>query len=101
MKTLSFGIEYEINSIRIYIAYLWIPLVFAIIENSIKLHDKISDLFQIRYKYDKNIIIQEYFTILDNRYSIDDITVSNRDEIMYKIFYKYAGYANPQMIESI
>ncbi len=95
LKNNSFGIIYEKVGIKIYIAYFYIPILFAIIENIIKLHDKISDVFKIRYNFDKDIIITLFFKNLNLMLLYEKINSGNRDKIMTDIFYRYAGYGNP------
>ena len=101
MKTLSCGIQLEYNSLKLYISYIWIPLVFAIFENIFKLHDRISDLFKIRYNYDRKIIIKGFIIRLNVDIDINKVTFKNRDMIMSDIFYKYAGYAHPVIDEHL
>ncbi|MDQ0151019.1 hypothetical protein ACFO6R_13260 [Eubacterium multiforme] len=74
-----------------------IPIFIALIFRIIKLHDKISNLFKIRLKYDLQYIIlplAEGSNISIN--SINNIK-ENRSKIMNKIFYNYVGYENPQI----
>lgn len=97
MSRISLGLEYEQNNIKFYISYLYIPLVFALFENIFKLHDRISDLFGIRYRFDKNIIIHSFLKHLKMENKIDLVNRKNRDTIMGDIFYKYAGYADPKI----
>ena len=69
MSSISFGIQYETNVIihglKIYISYIYIPFIFAILENVFKMHDRLSDLFRIRYNFDKNVIIKDFLTDLN------------------------------------
>lgn len=64
LKTLSFNTETEILGIKIYIAYIYIPLAISILENIFCLHDKIQKIFKIRSSFDKNVIFLEYLNQL-------------------------------------
>lgn len=97
MSEISFGVQYESSGIKIYISYLYIPLIFALLENIIKIHNKISDLLKIRYRFDKNVIIKKSLELCNKTNKLTLINQSNRVKIMSNIFYKYAGYANPSI----
>lgn len=60
LKTLSFNTETEILGVKIYIAYIYIPLVISILENIFCLHDKIGKIFKIRDTFNKKVIFLEY-----------------------------------------
>ena len=98
MLKISFDFEYELaGGIKLYISYLYLPLIFTLLENIFKLHDKISDLFQIRYRFDRKIIIQTFLIELNmtNKYSA--VNKNNRKKIMKDIFYKYVSSTKPIM----
>lgn len=95
MKSISFGIQYEKDGLKLYLSYIYIPLIFALLENIFKLHDKISDVFRIRYRFDKFVIINEYLREFVMMQKIKNVDRNNRRKIMNEIFYQYAGYSNP------
>lgn len=95
MSEISFGLRYENYGLKMYISYIYIPLIFALLENIFKLHDLISDVFRIRFRFDKHIIIKEFLVKCNKINKIDSVNMENRDEIMSNIFYKYAGYGDP------
>jgi hypothetical protein len=95
MKRISFNMEYEIDGIKLYTAYFYIPFIFAILENIFKLHDRISDIFRIRYRFDKFVIINRFLHRCKMEQNINKINKRNREEIMYKVFYEYASSTKP------
>ncbi len=97
IKSISFGMQIEAYNIKIYIADLYIPLFFAILENVFEFHDKVSDLFKIRYKFDKFVIIKNFLDQLNMPNKIKNVNKNNRKAIMDEIFYKYAGYDKPSI----
>lgn len=97
MSGISYGIKFEDHGIKLYLSFLYFPLLFAILENVFKIHDRLSDILKIRYRFDKYVIIKKYLDTLGLSQKIDMITNRNRDKVMYKIFYAYAGYTNPSI----
>lgn len=72
LKMLSFNTETEILGIKIYIAYIYIPLAISILENIFCLHDKIQNIFKIRSSFDKNVIFLEYIKQLKIKTSLSN-----------------------------
>lgn len=97
MKELSCGLEYELGSIKLYFSFLYIPLAVAIFENIIHLHDKISDIIGIRYRFDKSVIIKKFLEITSLSDKLGCVNRKNRDKIMKNIFYKYASSTEPKI----
>lgn len=97
MKLISFGKNYKFGGFELYLSYFYFPLLFALAENMFKLHDRISDLLNIRYKFDKNVIIVEFLLEMKLYKNFKKINKSNRKTIMNAIFYKYASSTNPQI----
>jgi hypothetical protein len=95
MKSISFGIQFENQGIKLYVAYIYIPLALAIIENIFKLHDRVSDVFRIRYRFDKFVIINAYLQKLKMLKKIKNVNKHNRERIMNDIFYEYASSTKP------
>lgn len=74
-----------------------IPTAIALIFRIVKLHDKISDIFKIRFNYDlENIILP---LAEGSEASINSISKIKKErlKLMYDIFYKYAGYTEPKI----
>lgn len=74
--------------------YVLIPLVVAILSNIIKLHDKISDLLKIRLRFDTSHILIPLAQGVGSDISPERIK-NNRNDLMYKVFYRYAGFKDP------
>lgn len=97
MESISFNMKYQKDGINLYIAYLYIPFIFALLENILKMHDRISDLLGIRYRFDTKVIIFHSLLKLNIGDKFNKVSRINRNEIMSNIFYKYAGYAKPEI----
>lgn len=95
LKKISFGAEYKFIGITLNLALFYLPLLMGIFEHMFKIHDKISDLFGIRKRYDKNCIVLEilkYIEVDNNINSLSDKQIKN---IMSIVFYRYASSTNP------
>lgn len=70
------------------------PLVFAILARIFKMHDRISDVFRIRYRFDvtSSILIPLAIGSCNHVYLdlIEKIN-RNRNDLMPKVFYKFAS----------
>ena len=97
MKIISFGINYKFGGFELYLSYFYFPIIFALAESMFKLHDRISDLFSIRYNFEKNVIIAEFLIEIRLYKKFKKVNKSNRKIIMDAIFYKYASSTNPQI----
>lgn len=75
LKSLSFNTETEIINIKIYIAYIYLPILFSVLENIFRVHDRIGNLFKIRDTYAGNVIFMEYINVLE----IDTKGISRKD----------------------
>ena len=93
----SISMEAEIGFIKsVKALYVLIPLVVAILSRIIKLHDKISDFFLIRQTFDtKHILIPMAQKVGSSIQP--NVIKKNRVDIMYKLFYPYAGFKDPQI----
>lgn len=60
MVTLSFGVEFKINEIKLNIAIIYLPILFSVLENIFKLHDLFGRIFNIRNKYSGSVIFYQY-----------------------------------------
>jgi len=96
---ISFNAEYEIFGIKICISLFYIPFIVGILENSFKIHDKISKLLGIRKRFDKNVIIHELFRLLEIKTDEKQIKEKTVSSIMSFAFYEYASSTNPKIDE--
>ena len=99
LNRLSFGIQYKFIGIQFCLAGFYLPLLIGLIEHIFKIHDKISELLKIRYKYDTYVIINNMAKKCDICLNINNINKSNCKKIMGKIFYKYASSTKPEIDE--
>ncbi|MDH2337020.1 hypothetical protein [Clostridium perfringens] len=74
-----------------------IPTFIALIFRIIKLHDKVSNIFKIRLKYDLEYIILPLAEGVGVSIISFNKIKENRSELMNNIFYRYASYASPKI----
>lgn len=60
MKTISFNTETEVIGIKLYVAYIYIPIIVSVLENIFRLHDKIGKLFNLRNRYSGRYMLRAY-----------------------------------------
>lgn len=90
-------IEISAWGFKIPIAIFLPALIVAFFSRAVKLHDKISDIFKIREKYDLFEILYPLAIMNTNQLSLDvykEIKLKRKD-LMNKCFYKYASSKNP------
>jgi len=79
--------------------YVLIPLGIALVSRTVLLHDKISDLFRIRRYFDTRHILFRMASSVG--LALDPSTrkriCSIREPLMYRVFYRYAGFADPKI----
>lgn len=97
LKTISFGIQMKFINIELSLSCLYIPLFIGVMEHIFKLHDKMSNLLQIRASYDKNIIVKQMIENSGIKYKTEQLTKEKVKLIMNKVFYKYTSSTNPQI----
>ncbi len=97
LESISFGAKYECFGIELNLALLYIPLCVGICEHVFKIHDKVSSVFKIRQKYDKNIIIRTFYKYANIEFNNSKFDSKNVDKIMSNVFYKYASSTDPQI----
>jgi hypothetical protein len=91
----SISMETDIGIIKgVKALYVIIPLLVAIISRIIRLHDKISDLFLIRQNFDTKYILIPMARQVGSTAS-SFVIKKNRVNMMYKVFYQYAGFKDP------
>lgn len=68
-------------------------LLFAILSRMFKLHDRVSDLFRIRQRFDVSEILFPLAMGSGPHLTTDQMRAikKNRESLMYKVFYKYAS----------
>ncbi|MCK4850346.1 MAG: hypothetical protein KAT11_03290 [Phycisphaerae bacterium] len=90
-----------INDMKI--LYVIIPLIIGIVSCMLKLHDRISDLFRIRFHFDTKFILfplakgTEVILTKDLKEKIGQ----KRVDAMYAVFYEYASFKKPVIDEQL
>lgn len=74
--------------------YVLVPLIVAVFSRIIRLHDKISDIFFIRQTFDTKHILIPMAVKCGSSAQAQAIR-KNRVDLMYKVFYPYAGFKDP------
>lgn len=95
--SISFGVEYNFNEVKFSVALFYIPLIIGIIENIFKLHDKVSDIFGIRKRFNRKVIVNEFLNLLSIDFKLVDIDDKKIQEIMSIVFYKYTSSTSPEI----
>jgi len=90
----------EIGPIKgLNVAYVLVPFIVSLVSRVIKLHDRISDIFRIRLKFDTEHILLNLARGagigIDQK--IRQVLREKRQEAMYRIFYPYAGFKDPRI----
>lgn len=107
LKTLSFNTETEIFDIKLYVAYIYLPLVFSVLENMFRAHDKIQKIFGIRKRFDKKVIFVEYINQLGINFDKNNLkklyAIYDKEEdlesAINRHFYYYVSGTNPKIDE--
>lgn len=95
----KYPFDFSLSGFKIPIQNFIIAIFITSLFRAIILHDKISDLFRIRYRYDiKYILIPLKDKLGLNKLDIDMIK-KNRNNLMSQTFYAYASSTN-QKIDS-
>lgn len=102
IKTLldSVKAEAEIGPLKgIKALYVLLPILIAFISRAIRLHDIISHLLRIRFSFDTHYILFLMASLIGleiDKHAKKSIRAA-RESAMYKIFYPYAGFAEPMI----
>lgn len=85
------------------ILYVLIPAVIALFSRIIKLHDRISDIFRIRFIFDINFFLYPLcegagVSLTTKRKAA---IKKSRDDAMYNTVYKYAGFKSPTIDDQL
>jgi hypothetical protein len=74
-----------------------IAILFAIFANAIKLHDRLSDVLLIRYKFDVNCVLYPLAIVSGASVSVGQFLKlrQNRKLLMSKTFYNYVSSTRP------
>ena len=81
MKVISFNTETEITGIKLYVAYIYIPIFVSVLENIFRLHDNIGKLFNLRNRYSGRYMLRAYIDELQ-------ITIPESFDDAYNIYQK-------------
>ncbi len=93
----SFKTEVSIGPVKVtHLVLVVVPMALALFSRIVKLHDRISDLLCIRACFDRNRILIP----LAEGVNVDPATLdlgsrSDQKGLMYRVFYKYAGFEGP------
>ena len=90
-------LQISISGLKLNIAYIIPPLLLAIIFRAIKLHDKISTVFQIRAYYDWNYILKPMIKSVEVEIQ-KEVAISHRRTLMSNVFYKYVSSKHPEPV---
>lgn len=88
-----FSVSIPIGGVSISFGTLLPAFVIATISRFLKLHDRISDLFGIRRRFDVSEILLPMATASGAAIDTDQIRTAktSRKSLMYRVFYKYAS----------
>lgn len=100
----SISTQADIGPIKnIKVLYVLIPFIIGAISRILKLHDRISDVFKIRLRFDTRFIL--FPLAQDAKIELtEDLKKKikqNRVAVMYKVFYEYAGFKSPVIDEQL
>ncbi len=89
----SFKFLIPIKGIVIPIIVFTIAFLYAWLSRTYKFHDRISDLFHIRYNYDRQHILEPTAELagLPISNELRKLIAENRKDLMYSVFYRYAS----------
>ena len=90
MYAISFKSFIYFNGQQLFLAYLYFPLIFALLEIIFNFHEKLSELFSIKFRFDKDVILSSYISKVGVNKKVEKIKKRNVKEIMSNTFYKYA-----------
>lgn len=97
------SISVELVGVELSSTYILPSLIWIFISISLKVHDRLSNLFKIRHRFDYNHVLLKFVEKLN--IPLNDVKKSNlsknRKDLMYKIFYKYADSSKPESDDNI
>ncbi len=96
----SIQTETEIGPVKgLKVLYVLPPIALALISRIIRLHDKISDLLRIRFRFDTQYILFPMAQLSGHSLNknVRQRIRSVRKSAMYKVFYPYAGFESPKI----
>lgn len=94
-KSISMNLSLSFYGLDFMFSFIYLPIIYSFLEQTFKLHDKLSDLLKIRFNYDRRVIINEFFKKLEISNDVKQINDTKRKLIMSEIFYKYVSINNP------
>jgi hypothetical protein len=100
----SISTKADIGPIKsVKVLYVLIPVLIGVLSRMLRLHDKISDIFRIRYLFDTRFLL---FPLAEQ--SGVKLTITLRKKIsrerinsMYAVFYPYCGFKKPVIDEQL
>jgi uncharacterized membrane protein len=99
----SFKIPIDVYSIKIPLLYVVPSVLIGLIARIIRLHDKLSDLFQIRKTFDVYRVLTPLAGAVG--YAINPALLKmlkdNREKAMQRTFYKYASFEEPKISKAL
>lgn len=92
LKNLNFQIP-VLSGIQLPIGTVLPAMIVALFSRSIKFHDRISDVFKIRKRFDIYHILFPLALVSSSNCNVSkiDSIKNNRNDLMGKVFYKYAS----------
>jgi len=100
---LSFNYTFTVAGVELYIAYLYIPVLLAVLENIFNLHDYTQRLFHIRERFEGKYMLSQYADCL----GFDGVSGSETynaykdcpklKKVFLSHFYSYASSVNPKI----
>jgi hypothetical protein len=93
----------DIKSFHVPVLYVIPAAIIAFFAHVFRLHDKISDLFRIRFRFDVNCILIPLANALG--LNVDEVLRSKlsarRESAMQRTFYKYASFEEPKISKAL
>ena len=106
MKVISFNTETEVIGIKLYVAYIYVPIILSVLENIFKLHDKMGRIIKLRKIFDGKVIFSAYIKELGitlPKSSVKPYKIyAESEELRSKIsshFYYYVSSTTPRIDE--
>ena len=100
----SLSIKADVGFLKdIEVLYVIIPLAIVIVAHALKIHDRISDFLRIRFLFDTRYILfpLSQGSGIEFTEKIKKKISKNRTIVMGSLFYRYAGFKNPEIDEQL
>lgn len=78
---------------KVNVSGFFIAVMVALLSHIFKFHDRLSDIFRLRARFDRNYILLPMATMVGARLTLEKVRSLelNRQTIMHRVFYKYAS----------